>query len=1073
MLEEEEEEDEDDNENGSGGGGDLSRVLDDDDDDENERDDGKCSEQFLSRRSLLQLQVASALSAHASITGASGSIGGVGGGGGGRSGDGIYSPALGVQRGGDRSSYSRGGPSSSSFDPSYNRAYNRAPLTNSSSGRVINTGNDSSDGVIETMIISTLNQPSKNASVVNTLQLIKNEAIEEEERAMRMIPRVPASVGNGKIAFVRRGDKLMNAGEIERSEEEEEEEDQEGGRGGGSGRGQRINSQQGVAFVKSPSSSSTSLSNTPAWTSLSPVESESWAVELFRCAATVHAALSTTQVPFLPPPPAPPPSSSSQPQPAATVVASISSSSSFSSTHSPSSRSASIASNSAGSDLASAFDHFSHSAHSSRRRASSGDLYVYGLSDGGGIGADNTNNKAVAALPSNLASQSTPPFSPTSAQAKTLTAAAQAASSSSTSSSSSLSNGIASSAILAKVVDLSSVHLKTMMVKRAVDCLRSGASPVSVILQRVISLFSSVYCKETIPVSWRAKHYDVPGAIGSLREFNSSCASAAAQLLRADLQPTLVRLAKLLSEWPRNWLSSLTDWGTTGLYLKPSKGFLAECGVTQQGSKNSPTSQQQQQQQQQQQPSDALWKYCCKIAKSIHFTDRDIDDICIDAIQTVVFEGFGESIAELYQIASKAEDEALSKVYNSLWGISSSQLDLAKELRLDACTQISPSFPNASAKGGGGAILSASSQKPMRMKSVWYEVDAPSSSSSSTAAAAGGGSTIFPPPSICLPPKPHQALRVNVLIPLRRVTRGAETQYGVLGWMPTSNLLLGDQITSPSPLSPSSSTSTGAGTIKQIATKPTSIFSLVSASSPSKASSSTSSSSSSYSFDDLVMSFPDFSGGTLARPAALSAFQPAISTFSFIASAVEPNLRLRVLVATVDALCRCASAHRGGVALSKAIQHNRNQIQISRNSNDPSSTLTDLNNTQASAPPPSNALLETAHINADDLLGLLCLVLIHARVNKLASRVAMAADYVSEVMLIERPGFFLTSLQAAISYALSDDIKQRLACGVCEKASAPIHMSCAVCGRRLCASCDVTIHSGNACKHRRKIWRGP
>ena len=148
-------------------------------------------------------------------------------------------------------------------------------------------------------------------------------------------------------------------------------------------------------------------------------------------------------------------------------------------------------------------------------------------------------------------------------------------------------------------------------------------------------------------------------------------------------------------------------------------------------------------------------------------------------------------------------------------------------------------------------------------------------------------------------------------------------------------------------------------------------------------------------------------------------------------------------------------------------------MQISRNSNDPASTLTDLNNTQASAPPPSNALLETAHINADDLLGLLCLVLIHARVNKLASRVAMAADYVSEVMLIERPGFFLTSLQAAISYALSDDIKQRLACGVCEKASAPIHMSCAVCGRRLCASCDVTIHSGNACNHRRKIWRGP
>jgi hypothetical protein len=38
------------------------------------------------------------------------------------------------------------------------------------------------------------------------------------------------------------------------------------------------------------------------------------------------------------------------------------------------------ASSSAGSDLASAFDHFSHSANTSRRRASSGDMYVYGNS---------------------------------------------------------------------------------------------------------------------------------------------------------------------------------------------------------------------------------------------------------------------------------------------------------------------------------------------------------------------------------------------------------------------------------------------------------------------------------------------------------------------------------------------------------------------------------------------------------------------------------------------------------------------------------------------------------------------
>jgi hypothetical protein len=1061
LLEEEDENDEDDIYDASGGISSQSSFDNNYDDDDNNggmKDrEGKCSEQFLSRRSLLQLQVASALSAHASITGVSG------GGGGGRGGDSLYSPSL---ASGDRVYSARGGQNSfSNNKSSYN---NKAPSTNSgfNNGRVINTGNDNNDGVIETMIMTSLHHPSKNASIANALQLINNEAIEEEERAMRMIPRVPASVGNGKIAFVRKGDKLMRADSSDKNDEQEGEGggEYEGQDKSGEERGKRNYSQQGGngKGLSSPSSSSSSsISSPPAWTSLSPMESESWAIELFRCAATVHSALSTTPVPFLP-----------STQPASTVdsfdpVTSSSSSSSSSSlsSHSPRTSSAGITSRSAGSDLASAFDHFSHSAHTSRRRASSGDQYVYGLSEGGGDMLKMSSG--ITSLPSTLASQNTPPFGPTSAQAKTLTAAAQAAASSSNNS-----HG-GSSAILAKVVDLSSVHLKTMMVKRAVDCLRSGASPVSVILQRVISLFSSVYCKETISVSWRAKHYDVPGAVSSLREFNAPCASAAAQLLRADLQPTLVRMAKLLSEWPRNWLSSLTDWGTTGLYLKPSRGFLAECGVTQYGPKNESISQPQQSFS----SSDSLWKYCCKVAKSVHFTERDIDDICIDAIQTVVFEGFGESVSDLYQIANKAEDDALLQVYDALWGISSSQLDLAKELRLDACTQISPSFPHASTRGG--AVLSAS-QKPMRMKSIWYEIDSSSSTSSSmSSSSTSGGSTSFPPPSICLPPKPHQALRVNVLIPLRRVTRGAETQYGILGWIPTSSLLLNENIT-PLPTSPLSTASgSGTGSGKQQSSKQTSLFSLVTASSPSKSKSSTSSSSSSSSMDDLVMSFPDFSGGTLSRPAALSAFQPAISTFSFIASAVEPNLRLKVLVATVDALCRCASAHRGGVALSKSIQHNRNQMQINQSMNRSSAHGSSIDSSSssssvvdpASVPQPlSNALIETAHINADDLLGLLCLVLIHARVPKLASRVAMAADYVSEVMLIERPGFFLTSLQAAISYALSDDIKQRLACGVCEKASAPIHMSCAICGRRLCATCDASVH-GKESTHRRKVYR--
>jgi hypothetical protein len=617
---------------------------------------------------------------------------------------------------------------------------------------------------------------------------------------------------------------------------------------------------------------------------------------------------------------------------------------------------------------------------------------------------------------------------------------------------------------LAKAVDLTTVHLKTLMIKRAVDCLRSGSSPVSVILQRVITLFATVYSKETISVLWRAKHYDTPGDIRTLREFNASCALAAAQMLRTDLQPTLIRLSKLLSEWPRAWISSLTDWGTTGLYLKPSKGFLAECGVQYSNIVSSSLNTTTTTTTTQQQPCDALWKYCCKIAKSIHFTERDFDDICIDAIQTVVFESIGDSIAQLYEIAHKVDDDALSRSYDTLWGISSTQLDLAKELRLDACTQLLPSYSSQ------GANMTSS--KPIRMKSVWYENDTLYSSSSSTTTLnqiGVYGSYLFPPPSICLPPKAHLALRVNVLIPLRRVTRGAETQFGILGLMPTSQLI--HDHSSASFSSTSSLSLSSSNTLEKVVDKKTpdrTLLGMLTSSSSKQQQQQ----SSSLSNDTTVSSFPDFQGGSINRPAALTAFLPAISTFAIIASAAEPNVRLRVLVATVDALCRCASAHRASVVLANAQQQQQQQQQqqhqmnLSSRASLDQTSHSEQKNAIISTHSQLNALIETAHINADDLLGLLCLVLIHARVYKLASRVAMAADYVSEVMLIERPGFFLTSLQAAISYASSDDIKQRLSCGICEQVDAKIQVSCIECGRRLCTMCDKKIHQGNV-KHRR------
>jgi hypothetical protein len=630
-----------------------------------------------------------------------------------------------------------------------------------------------------------------------------------------------------------------------------------------------------------------------------------------------------------------------------------------------------------------------------------------------------------------------------------------AAASAATSSSSSSSSTTSSAAILAKAVDLSTVHLKTMMIKRAVDCLRSGSSPVSVILQRVITLFATVYSKESISVLWRAKHYDTPGDIQTLREFNASCASAAAQMLRSDLQPTLLRLSKLLSEWPRAWISSLTDWGTTGLYLKPSKGFLAECGVHYSSTVSSVTHTTTSTQQQ---PCDALWKYCCKIAKSIHFTERDFDDICIDAIQTVVFESIGESIAQLYEIAHKVDDDALSRSYDTLWGISSTQLDLAKELRLDACTQLLPCYSSQ------GTTMTSS--KPIRMTSVWYENDSLSSSSTTTTSNRNGvyASYLFPPPSISLPPKAHLALRVNVLIPLRKVTRGAETQFGVLGLMPTSQLIHDHSSAS---FSSSSLSLSSSNTLEKVVEKKTpdrTLLGMLTSSSSKQQQQNLSSSN-----DTTISSFPDFQGGSINRPAALTAFLPAISTFTIIASAAEPNVRLRVLVATVDALCRCASTHRAGVALANAHAQQQQQMNLSsRALSDQTMNSSERKNAITSTHFQQTALLETAHINADDLLGLLCLVLIHARVYKLASRVAMAADYVSEVMLIERPGFFLTSLQAAISYASSDDIKQRLSCGICEQVDAKIQVSCIECGRRLCSMCDKRIHQGNN-KHRRSL----
>ena len=102
----------------------------------------------------------------------------------------------------------------------------------------------------------------------------------------------------------------------------------------------------------------------------------------------------------------------------------------------------------------------------------------------------------------------------------------------------------------------------------------------------------------------------------------------------------------------------------------------------------------------------------------------------------------------------------------------------------------------------------------------------------------------------------------------------------------------------------------------------------------------------------------------------------------------------------------------------------------------------------------------------------------------------MLADFTSEALLIEREGFFLTSLQAATQYAVTADLAARAQrCGHCE-AAAPSR-ECRACGRRLCAACDELLHGaggggggegegegegegGQAARRRRgaRRWRG-
>jgi hypothetical protein len=319
---------------------------------------------------------------------------------------------------------------------------------------------------------------------------------------------------------------------------------------------------------------------------------------------------------------------------------------------------------------------------------------------------------------------------------------------------------------------------------------------------------------------------------------------------------------------------------------------------------------------------------------------------------------------------------------------------------------------------------------------------------------------------------------------------------------------------------------------------------------------------------------------------------PAVDVFRLLSSLREPARKIRALLAVVEVICRCVTAHRAALARARAAAAaaTRAALTAPRGGGAGGATRAALTAprgggaaaaTRAALTAPrgggaggaggagggggggsgvpaladAGTSLEAAHINADDLLGLLCWTALHvasegswgegpvgageggeraaaaleaAAVEALATGlddddeeegefgalgapatassslfggetdappfpgsgtragggaggggypssphpppaphpatslpalfadVALMADFAGEAALIERPGFFLTSLQAALLYAMSPDIASRIACGHCE--AAPPARLCRACGRQLCGACDALLH---------------
>lgn len=409
----------------------------------------------------------------------------------------------------------------------------------------------------------------------------------------------------------------------------------------------------------------------------------------------------------------------------------------------------------------------------------------------------------------------------------------------------------------------------------------------------------------------------------------------------------------------------------------------------------------------------AAWRYVCGLARSLTLSDREVEAVCAEAVQRVVFGALGPSVLGLYRRVHGEDDARLRSAYSALWGLTTTQLELAPELRVDA---VGPHVPVPQPHGIVG--LYTSSALPLGL------------------------------------PLPPLAVVTAATAALERASRlAAHYLPGPLS--PGSASSATKPFLSPAPLSPWMSGGDGATRGRSVSMLHNATAALVGLDSiPEDVADVTGiedadgnqqrTASGAASPAAVPPAWPIYARGSFARPASLASIQPAVDIFALLPHFADPIAKMRVLLAVVDVLCRSVTLHRQGLAAALAACGQGDAHAAS--------------------------LVEPSQINADDLLGSLAWVAVHAGVPHLFAEIEFICDHVPPDMMMERGGFVLTTLQAAVMYAKGQDPRDRLRCGHCEAPGKPLAARCKPCGRVLCSECDALVHgagSGEAAFHPR------